>query len=69
MYVEVFWVVDVLVWSRLDAIYYSWFKVEEDGSWDVSRVVGLVEKDILPVAAFSRKVFEVTVLVDAMLET
>lgn len=46
---------------------YSGFQVQENGSWDVARVVGLVEEDIFAVTALSRKVFEVAVAVDAVL--
>ena len=69
MHVKVLWVVDVLVWARLNAIDHARFEVEEDGARDVSRVVGLVEEDILAVAALGRKVFEVAVAIDSVFST
>ena len=69
MYIEVLWVVDVLVGARLDGIEHPGLEIEKNSTRDVASVVRLVEEDILAVAAFCRKVFEVTVLVDAMLLT
>jgi F0F1-type ATP synthase gamma subunit len=46
---------------------YPWLQVDEDGPRDVSCVVALVKEDILAVAAFSRKLLEIAVLVDPML--
>jgi hypothetical protein len=46
---------------------YSWFEVDQDGSWDVACVVALVVEDIFAVAAFCGKVLEVPVLTDAVL--
>jgi hypothetical protein len=43
-------------------------EVEQDGARDVARVVGLVEEDVLAVAALGRKVLQVAILVDAVLE-
>lgn len=43
---------------------YSWLEVNQDGAWDVPRVVALVIKDIFAIAAFSCKVLEVAVLTD-----
>lgn len=56
MYVEVLWVVDVLIRSGLNAIDDSGFEVEEDSSGDVARIVGLVEEDILAITAFGREI-------------
>ena len=68
VYVEILWVVDVLVWPGLDTIDHSRLQIEEDGTRDVSRVVGLVEEDIFAIASLSREVFEVAVLVDAVFQ-
>ena len=46
---------------------HSGFKVQEDGTRDITRIVGLIEKDILAVTSFSRKVLEITGLVYAVL--
>ena len=48
---------------------YPRFQINQDGSGDVSRVVALVVKYILAVAALGRKVFEVSVLADAVFLT
>jgi hypothetical protein len=69
MYVEVLGIVDVLVCARLDRVEHPWLEIEENGAWDVPRVVRLVEEDVLAVATFGRKVFEVAVAVDAVLLT
>jgi hypothetical protein len=68
MHEEVLWVVDVLVRTGFDCIDYAWFEVQQDRSRDVTCIVGLVEKDVFAVAAFGRKVFEVAILRDAVLE-
>ena len=65
--VEVFGVVDVLVGTRLDGVEDAGLEVDEDGARDVPRVVGLVVEDVLAVAALGREVFEVAVLVYAVL--
>jgi hypothetical protein len=65
--VEVLGVVDVLVCARLDRVEHARLQVEQDGARDVARVVGLVEEDVLAVAALGREVLEVAVAVDAML--
>jgi hypothetical protein len=46
---------------------YSWLEVDQDGPWDVARVVALVVEDIFAIAALRRKVLEVPVLTDAVL--
>lgn len=82
MDVEVLGVVDVLVRACLNSIEdlrpvqrlpcqgiktsYSGFEIHQNGAWDVARVVGLVEEDILAVAAFCRKVLEVAIAIDAV---
>lgn len=48
---------------------YSRFQINQDGSGDVSRVVALVVEDIFAVAALGRKIFEVSVLADAVFLT
>jgi hypothetical protein len=48
---------------------YSRFQVHQDGAWDVARIVGLVEEDILAVAAFGSKVLEIAVAIDAVFLT
>lgn len=57
MYIEVFGVVDVFVCASLDSINDPGFEIEEDGAWDVSCIVGLVEEDIFSITAFCREVF------------
>lgn len=69
MYVEVLWVVDVLVGACLDGVEHPGLKVEENGAWNVASIVRLIEEDIFSVAALCRKVFEVAVLVDTVLLT
>ena len=66
MHVAVLGIIDILVGPRHDPVDDSRLKVEQDGAGDVARVVGLVEEDIFAVAAFRRKVLEVTVLIDAV---
>jgi hypothetical protein len=67
VYVEVLGVVDVFVVAGLDRIEHPRLQVEEDGTRNVARVVGLVEEDIFAVAAFGRIVLEVSVFVDTVL--
>lgn len=67
VHVDIFRVVDVLVRSALDAIDYARLGVHENRAGNVSRVIRLVEEDIFAVAAFSRKVLEVAILVNAVL--
>jgi hypothetical protein len=55
--VEIFGVVDVLVWARSNGIYDSWLEVEKDGTRDIASIVGLVKEDILAITALTRKVF------------
>jgi hypothetical protein len=69
VYVEVLGIVNVLVGARLDRVEHSRFEIEENGAGNVARVVGLVEENILAIAAFGRKVLEVAVSVDAVLLT
>lgn len=69
MDVEILRIVDVFVCARLDPVDDARLEVEEDGAGDVARVVGLVEENVFAVTAFGRKVFEVTVLRYAVLET
>jgi len=52
--------------ARLYPMYHSRLEIEEDGARDVARVVGLVEEDILAVAAFGRVGCEITILIDAV---
>lgn len=65
--VHVLRVVDVLEGPVLDPVDDARFEVEQDGARDVARVVRLVEEDVFAVAAFGREVFEVAVLVYAVL--
>ena len=67
--VKVLGVVDMTVRARLDAFEHAWLKVDEDGAGNVSRVVALVVKDVLAVAALGGKVFEIAVLADAVFLT
>ena len=66
-YVDIFWIIYVLVGTRLYTVDDAGLEVYEDCSGYVSRIVALVVEDIFPVAAFSCEVFEVTILVDPML--
>lgn len=45
---------------------YSRLQIDQDRSGNVSCVVGLVEEDVLAIAAFSRKVLEVAILANSM---
>jgi hypothetical protein len=65
--VEVLRVVDVLVGPRLDAVDDARLEVDQDRAGYVPRVVALVVEDVLAVAALGREVFEVAVLVYAVL--
>ena len=67
--VEVLRVVDVLVGARLDGVEHSGLEIEKDSARNIASVIRLIEEDILTVAAFCCEVFEVTVLVDAVLLT
>jgi len=64
--VEVLRVVDVLVRARLDRLEHPRLQIQQNGARDVARIVGLVEEDILAVAALGRKVLEVAVAIDAV---
>lgn len=66
---EVFGVVDVLVRAGLYAVDHSWFKIYQNSPRNVSCVVTLVEEDIFAIPTLGRKVFEISVLIDAMLLT
>jgi hypothetical protein len=68
MYIEVLRVVDVPVRALLNPLDHSGFQIEHDGARDVSGVVGLVEEDILAIAALGREGLEVAVAVDAVFE-
>jgi hypothetical protein len=68
-YEEVFRVVDVLVWSTLNAVDNSRLKINQDGAGNVARVIALVEEDIFTITAFGGKVFKLPVATDAMLLT
>lgn len=48
---------------------YSGLEVDKNGAWNVVFIIGLVEEDILAVAAFRRPVFEYALLADAMFST
>lgn len=65
--VKVLRVVDVLVGPRLDAVDHAWLEVDQDGPWNVPRVVALVVEDVFPVAALGSKLLEVAILADAVL--
>lgn len=67
VHVYILWVVDVLVRPGLNAIDYAGLRVHEDRAGNVASVVRLVEEDVFSVAAFSCKVLEVSILVNAML--
>lgn len=65
--VKVLGVVNVLVGPRLDAVDDARLEIDQDGARDVARVIALVVKDVLAVAALGGKVLEIAVLVDAVL--
>ena len=64
---EVFRVVDVLVRTALNPIDHARLEIDEDGSWDVTGVIALVEEDILAITALGCEVLEVSVAGDAVL--
>lgn len=70
MHIKVLRIVDIPVRALPDALKDPRLEVEQDGAWDVARVVALVEEDVLPVAAGVRArrgvVGEVAVGVDAV---
>ncbi len=63
---DVLWIVNVSVRAVLYALNDTGLEVEENSAGDVARVVGLVEEDILTVAALNRIVSKVAGLVDAV---
>lgn len=46
---------------------YSRLEIDQDGSWNISRVVALVEEDVFSVGAFCCKILEIAVLPNAVL--
>lgn len=68
MHIKVFRIVDILVRAGLNSIDHSRFEIEKDGSGDVARVIGLVKEDVFAITTFRRKVFEISILIDAMLQ-
>ena len=63
---------------------YSRLQVNEDGAWDIARIIALfifspekpflvvstanlVKEDVFAVSALGRKIFEIAILIDAML--
>lgn len=54
--IEVFRIIDILVWARLYTVYDTWLEIYENGSGYVSRIVTLVVKYVLAVAAFCREI-------------
>lgn len=73
VHVEVLRVVDVAVGTIDDTIDHSRLEVQHNRAWDVARVVGLVEEDILAIAAGVRAFggiwVKVSILVNTVLET
>jgi hypothetical protein len=69
VHIEILGVIDVLIRSGLNPVDYAGLQIEENGSRYVSCVVGLVEEDIFAIASLCRKLFEVSILIDAMLNT
>jgi DNA-binding IclR family transcriptional regulator len=71
--VEVLRVVDVAVWTIDNTIDHSRLKIQHNRARDVARVVGLVEEDILAIAAGVRALggvwVKVAILVNTVLET
>lgn len=72
MHIKVLWIIDVAKRAVRDAIYDSGLEVEQDGAWDVARIVGLVEEDIFAVTAGMRALggvrMKVAVLVNAVFQ-
>ena len=68
MDIDILGVVNVLVRSRENSVYDSRLKIEENSTWYVPRVVGLVEEDVLAVFGVEREVLERAVRPDAVLE-
>lgn len=48
---------------------HSWFEINQDRSRDISRIIALIIKHILTVPSLGRKVLQVPILADAMLNT
>ena len=73
MHIEVFRVVDIAVGTIDNTIDHSRLEVQHDRTRDVARVVGLVEEDILAIAASVRAFggiwVKVSILVNTVLET
>ena len=65
--VEVLGVVDVLVGARMDTVYNTGLKVDQNGARDVAGVVALIVEDVFAVAALGREVLQIPVLVDPVL--
>lgn len=61
-------VVDILIWTRQNAVYDTRFEIEQDGAGDIPRVVGLVEEDIFAVVDLSGEGLEIAITVDAVFE-
>jgi hypothetical protein len=51
---------------RMPPATYTRFQVDENRSRDISRVVRLVEKHVLPVTALCRKLLQIAILTYAM---
>jgi len=43
---EVVWSEDLTEWARSDRVHGSWFKIDEDGSWNVLATSGFVEVNV-----------------------
>ena len=67
VHIEVLRVVYGAMTARLDAVDHAGLQVEQDGAWDVSRIVGLVKEDVFPVAAFGRVGCEIAGAIDTVL--
>jgi len=72
VHIEVLRVVDVAVRTIDDTIDHSRLEIQHNRAWDVARVVGLVEEDVLAIAAGVRALggiwVKVAILVDTVLE-
>lgn len=68
VHIEILGVIDVLVRASLDTVDHPGLEIQENRAGDVSRVVGLVEEDVLAVAAVRCEVLQIAILVDAVLK-
>jgi DNA-binding IclR family transcriptional regulator len=72
VHIEVLRIVNVAVWTIDDTIDHSRLEIQHNRARNVARVVGLVEEDVLAIAASVRALggvwVKVAILVNAVLE-